>query len=251
MKNCVHENILGLQDVIYVPRKGRIIGDLYLVCDIMETDMSRIIRSKQNLQIDHIQFFLYQILRAFKYLHSANIIHRDLKPSNILLNENCDLKICDFGLSRNLSTQKGEDLTEYVVTRYYRAPEVMLSSHEYDQSVDVWSTGCTLGEVLTGNILFPGQHYIEQINLILNLRGTPDPETKKLISNEYALKYVDSLPPKPKVPLEQIAPNAPPECLDLLDRMLDMNPNTRINVEECLKHPFLASLHDEADEPSF
>lgn len=67
----------------------------------------------------------------------------------------------DFGLSRNLSEQKGEDLTEYVVTRYYRAPEIMLSSHEYAKSVDVWSAGCTLGEVLTGKILFPGQHYIE------------------------------------------------------------------------------------------
>ena len=93
MKNCVHENILSLQDVIYVPRKGRIIGDLFLVCDLMETDLNRVIRSKQALQIDHKKFFLYQILRALKYLHSANLIHRDLKPSNILLNENCDLKI--------------------------------------------------------------------------------------------------------------------------------------------------------------
>ena len=94
-------------------------------------------------------------------MHSANIIHRDLKPSNILLNENCDLKICDFGLSRNLSFAKNEDLTEYVVTRYYRAPEIMLSSNEYNNKVDVWSAGCTLGEVMTGKILFPGQHYID------------------------------------------------------------------------------------------
>lgn len=76
-----------------MPRKGRIIGDIFLVCDLMETDLNRVIRSKQALQIDHKKFFLYQILRALKYLHSANLIHRDLKPSNILLNENCDLKI--------------------------------------------------------------------------------------------------------------------------------------------------------------
>jgi serine/threonine protein kinase len=157
----------------------------------------------------------------------------------------------DFGLSRTLSTQKGEDLTEYVVTRYYRAPEIMLSSHEYAQSVDMWSAGCTLGEVLTGKILFPGQHYIEQINLILNLRGTPDAETRKLISNEYALKYVESLPEKPKVPLAELIPGAPPEALDLLDRMLDLNPNTRITINEALEHPFLASLHDDEDEPVF
>lgn len=112
-------------------------------------------------------------------MHSANIIHRDLKPSNILLNENCELKICDFGLSRNLSKQKNEDLTEYVVTRYYRAPEIMLSSHQYTKAVDLWSTGCSFGELLSGKIMFPGQHYIEQINLIIENRGTPDEITKK------------------------------------------------------------------------
>ena len=148
------------------------------MCELLETDLNRVIRSRQVLLMEHIQYFIYQVLRAFKFLHSAKIIHRDLKPSNILLNENCDLKICDFGLSRNLSQQLGEDLTEYVVTRYYRAPEIMLSSNEYDNKVDVWSAGCTLGEMMSGKIMFPGQHYIEQINLIINMRGTPDEATK-------------------------------------------------------------------------
>lgn len=191
------------------------------------------------------------MLRAFKFLHSAKVIHRDLKPSNILLNENCDLKICDFGLSRSLSEQKGEDLTEYVVTRYYRAPEIMLSSHEYSRKVDIWSAGCSFAEVLSGKILFPGQHYIEQINLILNLRGSPNEETKKQISNEYALKYVESLPFKEKVPLAEVFPGQPADALDLLDKMLDLNPFTRIDVEAALGHPFLESLHDEEDEPKF
>jgi len=97
-------------------------------------------------------------------------------------------------------------LTEYVVTRFYRAPEIMLSSHEYSMAVDMWSAGCTFAEVLGGKILFPGQHYIEQINLIMNLRGSPDATTKKQISNEYALKYIDSLPSKPKVDLQTIFP---------------------------------------------
>lgn len=96
-----------------------------------------------------------------KYLHSAKIIHRDIKPSNALLNENCDLKLCDFGLSRNLSLEVGEDLTEYVVTRFYRAPEIMLSKNDYSNKVDVWSIGCTFAEMLTGKVLFPGQNYIE------------------------------------------------------------------------------------------
>jgi serine/threonine protein kinase len=129
-------------------------------------------------------------LRSFKYIHSCDIIHRDLKPSNILLNENCDVKLCDFGLSRNLSKEKGEDLTEYVVTRFYRAPEIMLSSHEYTKAVDMWSIGCSFAEVLSGKVLFPGENYIQQVNLIINACGTPDDETMKLISNENAKKYI-------------------------------------------------------------
>jgi len=141
MKHLKHENILGLLDVVYVPKEDETLGDVYLVTELMETDLNRVIRSKQELTEEHIAYFTYQILRAFKFIHSANIIHRDLKPSNILLTESCDLKLCDFGLSRNLSIQKQEDLTEYVVTRFYRAPEIMLSSHSYSNSVDVWSIG--------------------------------------------------------------------------------------------------------------
>jgi serine/threonine protein kinase len=93
MKGLVHENILGLKDVIYVPKAGEVLGDIYLVSELMETDLNRVIKSKQKLKMEHIQYFIYQVLKAFKYIHSADIIHRDLKPSNILLNENCDLKI--------------------------------------------------------------------------------------------------------------------------------------------------------------
>jgi serine/threonine protein kinase len=157
----------------------------------------------------------------------------------------------DFGLSRSLSKEKGEDLTEYVVTRFYRAPEIMLSSHEYSKAVDMWSAGCSLAEIMSGRVLFPGQHYIEQVNLIIGLRGTPDDNTKKQISNEYALKYIDSLPSKPKVPLAEMFPGAPADALDLLDKMLDMNPSRRITVEEALNHPFLETMHDPEDEPSF
>ena len=127
----------------------------------------------------------------------------------------------------------------------------MLSSHEYTKAVDVWSTGCSFGEVLSGKVLFPGQNYIEQIVLIINMRGSPDQHTLSQISNEYALKYVKSLPEKEKVNLETLFPGTPPEALDLIDKLLDMNPERRITTEQALKHPFLASLHDEEDEPVF
>lgn len=127
----------------------------------------------------------------------------------------------------------------------------MLSSHEYSKAVDMWSAGCSLAEIISGRILFPGQHYIEQVNLIINVRGTPSEDTKKQISNEYALKYIESLPVKDKVPLAELFPTSHPDALDILDRMLDLNPHSRITVEESLKHPFLESMHDPEDEPSF
>lgn len=161
MKNLQHENVLGLLDVVYIPKDGEVLGEIYLVTELLETDLNRVIKSGQALSEDHVRYFVYQILRACLFIHSAKIIHRDLKPSNILLNESCDLKICDFGLSRNLSEQKGEDLTEYVVTRFYRAPEIMLSSHEYTNAVDVWSIGCTFAEILSKKVLFPGENYID------------------------------------------------------------------------------------------
>lgn len=171
LKHLKHENIVGINDMM--PPMMRYVDDfkdVYIVSELMETDLYRIIYSKQSLSIDHVQYFVYQVLRALKYIHSANVLHRDLKPSNLLVNSNCDLKVCDFGLARGVldrdqmrdSTQR-HLLTEYVVTRWYRAPEIMLACHEYDKPVDVWSTGCILAELLARKPLFPGEDYIDQV----------------------------------------------------------------------------------------
>ena len=124
----------------------------------MDTDLHRVIRT-QKLSIDHCQYFIYQTLRGLKAIHAVDVIHRDLKPSNLLLNGNCDLKICDFGLARHLADvddQRGM-MTEYVATRWYRAPEIMLTFKQYTTSIDVWSVGCILAELLSGRPLFPGK----------------------------------------------------------------------------------------------
>jgi len=111
-----------------------------------------------------LQYFLYQLLRGLKYVHSANVLHRDLKPSNLLMNANCDLKIGDFGLAR--TTTETDFMTEYVVTRWYRAPELLLNCSEYTSAIDVWSVGCILGEIMTREPLFPGKDYVHQLRLI-------------------------------------------------------------------------------------
>jgi len=135
-----HPNIIHIKDICS-PVSYEAFEDLYIVTDLMDTDLHQIITSNQPLTDEHIQYFIYQILRGLKYIHSTNVIHRDLKPSNLLLNANCDLKICDFGLARVAIEDEASQgyLTEYVATRWYRAPEIMLSWKEYTKAIDVWS----------------------------------------------------------------------------------------------------------------
>jgi serine/threonine protein kinase len=112
-----HENIISIFDIMTVPPNTQLFNDIYIVTNLMESDLERIIRSRQVLTDQHFQYFLYQILRSLKYVHSANVLHRDLKPSNILVNANCDLAVCDFGLARGFHIEGQDTLTEYVVTR--------------------------------------------------------------------------------------------------------------------------------------
>jgi mitogen-activated protein kinase 1/3 len=120
MKKMDHENVVRVIDIVPPPPNAEEFEDVYIIQDLMETDLHRVIYSQQTLSIDHIQYFVYQVLRGLKYIHSAHVVHRDLKPSNLLLNGNCDLKICDFGLARALEEEQDGTRTEYVVTRWYR-----------------------------------------------------------------------------------------------------------------------------------
>jgi len=247
LRHFRHENVIGLRDLIPPPEEEPF-NDIYIVLDFMETDLHKIIYSKNELTDEHIQYFIYQILKGMKYIHSANVIHRDLKPSNLLLNSNCDLKICDFGLARGVKEEVDYELTEYVVTRWYRAPEVMCSCHKYDHKIDVWSIGCIMAELHGRKPLFPGDDYIKQMNLIFNVLGTPSSEDLAFITNEKALEYIKSLKKKPKIPFNKIYKDANPLALDLLDRMLTFNPHKRISIDEALAHPYLKSLHNPKTE---
>merc|ERR1711916_274853 len=165
-----HENVLALVDV-WCAESAEDFDEIYLVTELLDTDLHQIIGSNQPLTDDHVQYFTYQILRALKYIHSANVLHRDLKPSNLLLNGNCDLKVCDYGLARVADPEESHAgfLTEYVATRWYRAPEVMLSWKNYTKAIDVWAVGCILAELLGRRPLFPGRDYLHQVGLILDV----------------------------------------------------------------------------------
>ncbi|KAA0702109.1 Serine/threonine-protein kinase NLK [Triplophysa tibetana] len=145
----------------------------------MQSDLHKIIVSPQPLSSDHVKVFLYQILRGLKYLHSAGILHRDIKPGNLLVNSNCVLKICDFGLARVEELDESRHMTQEVVTQYYRAPEILMGSRHYSNAIDIWSVGCIFAELLGRRILFQAQSPIQQLDLITDLLGTPSLEAMR------------------------------------------------------------------------
>ncbi|QEU61730.1 Slt2/Kdx1 [Kluyveromyces lactis] len=247
-----HKNITCLYDMDIVFQPDGMFNGLYLYEELMECDMHQIVKSGQPLTDAHYQSFIYQILCGLKYIHSADVLHRDLKPGNLLVNADCQLKICDFGLARGYSENPVENnqfLTEYVATRWYRAPEIMLSYQGYTKAIDVWSCGCILAELLGGKPIFKGKDYVDQLNRILQVLGTPPEETLKRIGSKNVQDYIHQLGYIPKIPFSTLYPNANPDALNLLEGMLSFDPQLRITVDDALQHPYLSIWHDPADEP--
>ncbi|XP_050812653.1 mitogen-activated protein kinase 7 [Gopherus flavomarginatus] len=252
LKHFKHDNIIAIKDILKPAVPYDDFKSVYVVLDLMESDLHQIIHSSQPLTLEHVRYFLYQLLRGLKYIHSANVIHRDLKPSNLLINENCELKIGDFGMARGLCTKPDEYkyfMTEYVATRWYRAPELMLSLHEYTQAIDMWSVGCIFAEMLGRKQLFPGKNYIHQLQLIMTVLGTPSAKVIHAIGADRVRAYIQSLPSRQPVPWESLYQQADRSALALLAKMLRFDPRERIAVAEALKHPFVAKYHDPDDEP--
>lgn len=246
LRHIEHDNVIAIRDILSPATEK--FEDVYIVYDCMDTDLHQIIRSSQPLSDDHFQFFIWQLLRGLKYLHSANIIHRDLKPGNLLLNADCDLKICDFGLAR--ANTKRVDMTKYVVTRWYRAPELLLSCH-YTTAIDMWSVGCILAEMLQRTPLFQGVHYIQQLENIVRTLGHPSKEELSFVTHPKARAFLRNVKvPEDQKKFKERFPKANPKAVDLLEKLLQFDPRKRLSAAEALAHPWLASLHEEDKEPS-
>ncbi|CAI0396942.1 unnamed protein product [Linum tenue] len=208
LRHMDHENVVAIRDIIPPPQR-EVFNDVYIAYELMDTDLHQIIRSNQGLSEEHCQYFLYQILRGLKYIHSAN---------------------------------------EYVVTRWYRAPELLLNSSDYTAAIDVWSVGCIFMELMDRKPMFPGRDHVHQLRLLMELIGTPT-EAELGFLNENAKRYIRQLPLYRRQSFTEKFPTVHPSAIDLVKKMLTFDPRQRITVEDALAHPYLNSLHDISDEP--
>ncbi|VDM62036.1 unnamed protein product [Angiostrongylus costaricensis] len=247
-----HPNVIKLFNI----HKADNDRDIYLVFEYMEADLHNVIKKMTILKDVHKQYIMCQLFRAIRFLHSGNVLHRDLKPSNVLLDADCRVKLADFGLARSLSSledypegQNMPELTEYVATRWYRSPEILLAAKRYTKGVDMWSLGCILAEMLLGRALFPGTSTINQIERIMNTIIHPSRADIESIGSHYAASVLDKMPQRPRRTLEMIIGSSHPQALDLIQRLLIFAPHRRLNVEQCLVHPYVVQFHNPADEP--
>ncbi|KAL5125789.1 Mitogen-activated protein kinase 20 [Glycine soja] len=247
-----HPDIVEIKHVMLPPSR-RDFKDIYVVFELMESDLHQVIKANDDLTKEHYQFFLYQLLRALKYIHTASVYHRDLKPKNILANANCKLKICDFGLARVAFNDTPTTVfwTDYVATRWYRAPELCGSFYSrYTPAIDIWSIGCIFAEVLIGKPLFPGKNVVHQLDLMTDLLGTPSLDAISKVRNDKARRYLTSMRKKQPIPFAQKFPNADPLALQLLERLLAFDPKDRPTAEEALADPYFKGLSKIEREPS-
>lgn len=247
-----HPGILSLYDILPLPSPD--FEGVYLITEIMDGDLHGVITSGEYTD-EHVQFFVYSILQALLYLHSANIVHRDLKPLNVLVNKDVTTKLCDFGLARGRAGFSLEDddflRTEYVGTRWYRAPEIVLTSMEYTAAVDIWSVGCIMAELIGRRPVFRGTDFIDQIRSICAVLGTPKDEELSFIpeANQAARSFVKTrFPGLPKQSWAALLPDASPQQCELLDLTLHFDPNMRLPALDALRHAYFEDLHGPEEE---
>ncbi|KAH9284154.1 Mitogen-activated protein kinase 11 [Echinococcus granulosus] len=243
MAHMDHENVVTLVDAFTPQATLESFNEIFFVMPLMAGDLAEVLKH-QVLDDDQITFLVYQILRALKYMHGANIIHRDLKPKNIAVDEDCNLRILDFGLARPVN----ENMSSYVVTRWYRAPELIANWINYNDTVDVWSVACILVEMKIRRPLFRGDNPMQQLGEILAVVGLPDEGFRRKISSDSARAFIKTLNLPPRRDLKEVFPWASDVLLDLLSKMLVLDPDRRLRASEALAHPFFAEYHDANDE---
>ena len=229
-----HPNVVDFQEAY--KRKG----NLYLVFEFVEKNLLELLQEQpQGLDPNLIRHLIYQLCKAIKYMHEQNIIHRDVKPENLLITENMELKLCDFGFARLISGSCSEKLTDYVATRWYRAPELLLTQGEYGKEVDYWAIGCIMGELVDGNPLFPGENEIDQIYCIQKVLGNLTEEQMDMFYNNPLFSGKNLLNvTKPETLQRRYMGKLNKVDISFMKGLLELDPKKRLNGKTVFSHPY-------------
>ena len=229
-------------------------GNLFLVFEYCERNLLEVLEeSPDGLSPKLIKSFVYQMCKAIAYMHKNNMIHRDIKPENLLIDENLNLKLCDFGFARKVRLNKNnnnvDEMTDYVATRWYRSPELLLSGGIYGPDVDYWAVGCIMGELADGNPMFPGENETDQINCIIKILGNlPEELVNMFYKNPiYEGKKLINIS-KPETIERRYMEKLGPTAIDFMKGLLQLDPKKRLNSETVFKHRYFAPFMKEEEE---
>ncbi|XP_033047171.1 MAPK/MAK/MRK overlapping kinase isoform X7 [Trachypithecus francoisi] len=225
-----HPNILTLREVVF-DRKS---GSLALICELMDMNIYELIRGRRYpLSEKTIMHYMYQLCKSLDHIHRNGIFHRDVKPENILIKQDV-LKLGDFGSCRSVYSK--QPYTEYISTRWYRAPECLLTDGFYTYKMDLWSAGCVFYEIASLQPLFPGVNELDQISKIHDVIGTPAQKTLTKFKQSRAMNFDFPFKRGSGIPL--LTTNLSPQCLSLLHAMVAYDPDERIAAHQALQHPY-------------
>lgn len=243
-----HPNIVSLRGAFLTETKGSPEAKLNLVLEFLSDTLHRVLKHHNAIQktidIYYVKLYFYQLMRGIAFIHGRGIVHCDIKPQNLLLDgKSHTLKLCDFGTAKRLVM--GKALVAYACSRYYRAPELILGATQYSTSVDLWSAGCVLGEMLLGQPLFTGTDGINQLVEIIKVLGTPTPSQLRAMNPNYPeYEFQPKVTPHPWDKVFRGWTSR--EANDLIDVLLRYDPSARLPPLYVLMHRFFDSLR--ADE---
>uniref|UniRef100_A0A667YYH5 MOK protein kinase n=1 Tax=Myripristis murdjan TaxID=586833 RepID=A0A667YYH5_9TELE len=229
-----HTNIIQLHELIF----DKETGTLSLICELMEMNIYEFIQGRQTpLPDTTVRLYMYQLCKSLAHMHRCGIFHRDVKPENILIKQDV-LKLGDFGSCRSVYSKPPH--TEYISTRWYRAPECLLTDGYYSLKMDIWSAGCVFFEIISLNPLFPGTNELDQVSKIHDVLGTPDRSLLQKFKQSRAMRF--DFPPKRGSGISRLIPNCPAPALSLLYQMLAYDPDERITAEAALHHTYFREI---------